>query len=50
MIASAVRNTSSETGTRGPSSDSTPGAKAMSVAEGMAQPRSFVGSPQLKAR
>ena len=49
MMASAVRNTLSEVGTRGPSSDSTPSAKAMSVAVGMAQPRMVAASPQLKA-
>ena len=39
MMASAVRKTFSEAGTRLPSSDSTPSAKAMSVAVGIAQPR-----------
>ena len=48
-MARAVRNTLSEAGTRGPSRDSTPRAKAMSVAAGMAQPRKVAGSPQLKA-
>ena len=47
-MASAARNTLSELGTRGPSSDNTPSAKAMSVAEGMAQPRRVAGSFQLK--
>jgi hypothetical protein len=49
MIASAARNTLSEAGTREPSSDSTPSAKAMSVAVGMAQPRIASTSPWLKA-
>ena len=49
MIASAARKTFSEVGTRGPSSESTPSAKAMSVAVGIAQPRSVAGSPALKA-
>ena len=39
MIASAVRNTFIEAGTRLPNSESTPSAKAMSVAVGIAQPR-----------
>ena len=49
MIASAARKTLSEVGTLSPSSDSTPSAKAMSVADGMAQPRSVAGSFQLNA-
>ncbi len=47
MMASARRNTLSEVGTRGPNSASTPTAKAMSVAAGMAQPCSAVSSVQL---
>ena len=43
MMASAVRKTFSDAGTRLPSSDSTPSAKAMSVAVGIAQPRSACG-------
>jgi hypothetical protein len=39
----------SEVGTRGPSRDSTPRAKAVSVADGMALPRKVAGSCQLKA-
>ncbi len=39
-MASAVRKTLSPTGTREPTSASTPSAKAMSVAMGMPQPRS----------
>ncbi len=50
MIASAARNTFSAAGTRGPSSDITPSAKAMSVAVGIAQPRAVSGEPALKAR
>ena len=38
-IATVVRNSLSDAGTRGPSSASTPIAKAMSVAAGIAQPR-----------
>ena len=48
MIASAVRNTLIDIGTRLPSMDSTPSAKAMSVAVGMAQPRNAAGSARLK--
>ena len=40
MMAKAVRKTFSEAGTRLPSSDKTPSAKAMSVAVGIAQPDS----------
>ena len=49
MIATAVRNTFSEAGTREPSSIRMPSAKAMSVAVGMAQPRSATASPRLSA-
>jgi len=45
MMASATRKTLSEAGTRRPSSASTPSAKAMSVAEGIAQPRRVSGVP-----
>jgi hypothetical protein len=48
-MASAVRNILSETGTREPRRASTPRAKAMSVAVGMAQPRIFSPSPMFKA-
>jgi hypothetical protein len=50
MMASAVRNTLSEVGTREPRSDRTPSAKAMSVAAGIAHPLAVAGSPALKAR
>ena len=49
MMASAVRNTISPAGTRRPSTRSTASEKAMSVATGIAQPRSAVGSRQAKA-
>ena len=49
MMATAVRKTLSEGGTREPSSMTMPRAKAMSVAAGMAQPRSAVASPALNA-
>ena len=48
-MARAVRNTFSDTGTRDPSSASTPSAKAMSVAAGIAQPRSVSGEDQFTA-
>ncbi|MNP83077.1 hypothetical protein D3C76_1819090 [compost metagenome] len=47
MIARVIRNSFSETGTRLPSSASTPRAKAMSVAVGMAQPATAAGSSRL---
>ena len=47
MIATAVRKTFSEAGTRLPSSMTMPIAKAMSVAAGIAQPCSATGSPRL---
>ena len=47
MMASAVRKTFSEAGTRLPRSDSTPSAKAMSVAVGIAQPGSASGLARL---
>ena len=40
-MANAVRNTFSETGTRDPNSDSTPSAKAMSVAVGTPHPAAY---------
>ena len=43
MIASAARKILSEAGTRLPSSEMTPRAKAMSVAVGIAQPRMVSG-------
>ena len=46
-MASASRNSLSELGTLGPSSASTPTAKAMSVADGMAQPLSATALPAL---
>ena len=49
MMASAKRKIFSGAGMRGPSSASTPTAKAMSVAAGMAQPRRATASPQLSA-
>ncbi len=49
MMASASRKIFSEAGMRGPSSASTPTAKAMSVAVGIAQPLSAAGSPVLMA-
>ena len=48
MMASAARKTRSEAGTRLPSSEITPRAKAMSVAAGIAQPCAV--GPGLKAR
>jgi hypothetical protein len=48
MIASAARKTRSEAGTRGPNSEITPSANAMSVAAGIAQP--WAAGPGLKAR
>ena len=48
-MASASRKILSDEGTRGPSSASTPTAKAISVADGMAQPLSATGSPALIA-
>ena len=50
MIASAVRNTLIVTGTREPSSASTPSENAMSVAAGIAQPRSVSGDEAFRAR
>ncbi len=47
MMATAVRNTFSDAGTREPSSMTMPSAKAMSVAAGIAQPRSAAASPAL---
>ena len=47
MIASESRNSFKLRGTREPSSASTPSAKAMSVAAGIAQPRSATGSEKL---
>ena len=38
MIAKAVKNTFNETGTFFPNSDKTPNEKAISVADGIAQP------------
>ena len=49
MIASAVRNTLSVTGTREPRIASTPSENAMSVAAGIAQPRSVSGDDALSA-
>ena len=49
MMATAVRKIFSATGTRLPSRIRMPSANAMSVAAGMAQPRSATGSPQLMA-
>ncbi|MNT12916.1 hypothetical protein D3C72_1478640 [compost metagenome] len=43
MIARVIRKSFSDTGTRLPSSASTPRAKAMSVAIGMAQPATAAG-------
>jgi hypothetical protein len=48
-MASASRKTLRPIGTRAPSSDSTPTAKAMSVAAGIAQPRSATGSVRLQS-
>jgi hypothetical protein len=45
--ASVIRNTLRLPGTRLPRSESTPSAKAMSVAAGIAQPCMVSGSPQL---
>ena len=47
MMATAVTKSFNEPGTRAPSSASTPSANAMSVAEGIAQPRSATASPRL---
>ena len=47
MMATAVRKTFSDAGTRGPGKTTMPMAKAMSVAAGMAQPRRAVASPRL---
>ena len=49
MIATAVRNTFSDAGTREPSSIRMPSANAMSVAVGIAQPRSATGSARFSA-
>jgi hypothetical protein len=49
MMASEVRKTLSELGTREPTRASTPSAKAMSVAVGTAQPRQFSGWGKLTA-
>ena len=48
MIANAARKIFSDAGTRFPNSDSTPSAKAISVAVGMAHPLSADASFQLK--
>jgi hypothetical protein len=48
IIASAVRKILSETGTLDPRSAKTPSAKAISVAVGMAQPRSVAGVPAFR--
>ena len=48
-IATVVRNSFSDAGARLPSQASTPIAKAMSVAAGIAQPRNAAGSDQLIA-
>ena len=50
MIASEVRNTFSEFGILDPNSDSTPSAKAMSVAVGIAHPRHVSGLCQFTAK
>ena len=49
MIATARRKSLSEGGTREPSKDKTPSAKAISVAVGIAHPRKVRTSPQLNA-
>jgi hypothetical protein len=49
MIASAVRKILSETGALDPRRASTPSAKAMSVAVGIAQPRMVTVLPALSA-
>ena len=49
MIARASRKIFSDGGTRSPSSASTPRAKAMSVAAGIAQPFIATASPWLTA-
>jgi hypothetical protein len=49
-IASVSRNTLSGVGTRSPKTLSTPRAKAMSVATGIAQPSAAGGSPRTQAR
>ncbi|MCY1248488.1 hypothetical protein D9M72_619250 [compost metagenome] len=48
MIARVIRNSFSETGTRLPSNASTPRAKAMSVAVGIAQPLRAGGVSRLR--
>ncbi|MNY48537.1 hypothetical protein D3C86_1838790 [compost metagenome] len=48
MIARVIRNNFSDTGTRLPSSASTPSAKAMSVAVGIAQPSRAGGLSRLR--
>ncbi len=50
MIASEVKNTLSEFGILDPNNDSTPSAKAMSVAVGIAHPRHVSGLCQLMAK
>ena len=50
MIATAVRKTLSDSGTRLPSSISTPNENAMSVAVGMAQPLVAAALPELTSR
>ena len=50
MMATAVKNTFNDAGTRLPSNTTMPSAKAMSVAAGIAHPCSVAGLPQLMAR
>ena len=50
MIASDIKNTFSEFGILDPNKDSTPSAKAMSVAVGIAHPRQFSGVCQFTAK
>ncbi|MNV72804.1 hypothetical protein D3C71_1659190 [compost metagenome] len=47
MMAKVIRNSFSDTGTRLPSSASTPRAKAISVAVGIAQPATAAGFSRL---
>ena len=49
IIAMAVKNILIESGARLPVKDKTPSEKAMSVAVGIAQPRSATPSPQFAA-
>ncbi len=49
-MATAVRNTRNDSGTRLPTTRSTASENAMSVAHGIAQPRAATASPRLSAR